>query len=589
MSARRCHCLLLAVSIAVSVSATAGEVPLGFRVLGSSLPASAENITIPAGWVEQLPDTNVAAPPWRAEEARRGYVLFAKSYMDMIYPRTRPLRREITSLLGLSSPLGQYEPVTFSVHALKPMQKVRVTVSDLKGPGGHTIERSNIDVRSVRCWPRRVWKNPGVAEYTVRPWFLEKRPEVDIAADTTQRFWLTVYVPADSAPGPYQGTITVDAGELGRQQLALRLDVFPFALLESPARQGMYYWVWHHRHDPPETAYRDEYIYKEIMNMKAHGMNTVFMSVPPICKSVKDGDTVRFDLDPLVPVVQACREAGFDPVIYNIIIGKMFIDNMAGADFPTSVKAFVEGFRQRGWPEPVLSAGDEADANNSLGIVMSRLAQVRSVLPKAVTYETIVWPRNSEVFEPHIDIRAFSSYMCQDAVAPTRKAGRQLWMYSGSDEGGGKTARVYRGIWGAALGLDGMLDWTYFRLYKTDKLFDDLANTSSGPNHRGYVFPTPDGPLPTPAWEGIREGVEDERFIFTLKTRIQQARHSRNSNLQALADDADKHLATILTSVDTAPRADKSFPVSAAGGQLTVDFLNAFREQTAQYIEKLQR
>lgn len=578
------HVLVSLVLSIVSVS-MAGRVPLGFKVLGDKIPDSAENIPIPEGFSEQLPETNTNAPAWTEDELKQGYVVFTKNYMDNVFPQTKPSRKEITSQLEIFSARGEYEPVTFSICALEPLEKVQVTVSDLKGGKGKIISKCNIDVRSVRCMPKRVWQNPPVPKYVLTPWLIEKRKHINIPKDTTQRFWLTVYVPVDVPAGKYEGRIKISGKGIKRRSIRLAVDVLSINLLNPPAKQGMYYWIWDLT-KAGQVTYPMDYVYKEIMNMKEHGMNTMFLSVLPICDAYKEGDVIRFDLEPLRPVVEAYQEVGFTSVIYNVIINEMFLSNALG-DFPTMVKAFVEEFKRRGWPEPVISLGDEADANNTLQAVMAKMKAARAVLPEVMMYETIVWPKNSEAFEPYADIRAFSSYNNETAIVPTKSACREYWQYSGSSEGC-KTGRFYRGLWGGKLGLDGMLDWTYFHLNKRDALFDDLVSPSGGPNHRGYVLPSEKGPLPTPGWEGIREGVEDNKYIYTLKTLIEKARETNNKGAIEIADAAEEHIEKYFAQVDTKPAGDK-FPHTVACGKLSLDFFDDFRYKTAQRIIKLEK
>ena len=39
-----------------------------------------------------------------------------------------------------------------------------------------------------------------------------------------------------------------------------------------------------------------------------------------------------------------------------------------------------------------------------------------------------------------------------------------------------------------------------------------------------FVYPSPDGPVPSIAWEAIREGIDDRRYISTLTKLIEKAK-----------------------------------------------------------------
>ena len=123
------------------------------------------------------------------------------------------------------------------------------------------------------------------------------------------------------------------------------------------------------------------------------------------------------------------------------------------------MKVLVSEFRNHDWFAPIFSVGDESDANGTIGNVRTFLAQIKENVPESTTYSTIVFPDHSEWLEPNLDIRAFSSYADNTVVLPTKIAGRQLWMYSGTSGYGKdpKGDRFYRGLWTNKLNLDGVL------------------------------------------------------------------------------------------------------------------------------------
>ena len=176
------------------------------------------------------------------------------------------------------------------------MQNARIIVDDLKGPGGNNIETANIDVSSVLCMPRREWAKPA---YVVRPTLLEKLPEINIKKGTTQQFWITIYIPADTFAGLYHGKISIQAKGIKELILKLQLNVLPVQLLKPPTRQGMYCNFVDMETAPKFKSYPAKRIRKDILNMKEHGMNIIFLSIPPYCYSFKKDNKVKFNLEPL--------------------------------------------------------------------------------------------------------------------------------------------------------------------------------------------------------------------------------------------------------------------------------------------------
>jgi hypothetical protein len=559
------------------------NIPLAFRVLGTTIPPDTP-MGIPPGFVEQFLPTNTTLPSLTSEEANRGYVIFRQNYLEEIYPRTRPLQEELTDSISTFCSIGEYEPVTFAVHAFTDMTGVTVQVDDLVGPAGVRLDARNIEVRTVRCLPRRIWNQDA---FVVQPTLLEKPADVSIERNRTQQYWVTVYCPLGTPGGLYTGTIHIQPAGMDPFGLQLHVDVLPFELMESPVRQGMYYAPADFLTSNPLASLSPTRIRRDILNMKTHGMDTLFMSIPPFIETGQDAGGPWMNLDPFINLETATQESGLT-VIYNTTIDPIAFD--AQGDFATMLQVFLDEFTLRGWPLPILSAGDESDANGSLAAVQNWLSIIRQTQPQRTTYTTIVFPANSELYEPDLDIRAFSSWMDDTAVAPTQSAGRQLWMYSGSSGYGKDTKgdRLYRGFWAAALELEGMLDWTYFRPGDWSKPFNDLVGAGGRPNFDCWVFPGQDGPLPSPGWEDLREGDDDGNYIFTLKTLIQQATQSGDSGLIALAQTAQNDLNQIVGQVNTSPPGS-GFPVSQARDLLPTDYFQASRLIIAQHIIAIQQ
>jgi len=147
---------------------------------------------------------------------------------------------------------------------------------------------------------------------------------------------------------------------------------------------------------------------------------------------------------------------------------------------------------------------------------------------------------------------------------------------------------MYHGIWTAKLQMAGAMDWTYWSaVIDRAQPFNDLVGHRN--NMTCWVFPGADGPLPSIGWEAMREGIEDEKYIFTLTARIQQAETSGDENLEGLAEDARRYLAGIYAKVDTSPRtSNKVFPISRAAGKLKAEFFDQFRGEIARYLKGLQ-
>ena len=579
--------VILVVAICLlSVPLLGQEVPVGFEVLGTTIPLAAESIPIPPGFTEQMPVTNMVLPALTPEETARGYLTFTTSYLVAVYPYTRPAREEITDQVSMSSVAGEYEGAVFGIHALSAMDDVSVSVSDLVGDA-NSIASMNTDVRTVRCMRRRVWGQP---KYVLRPTLMEKRPTVDIDQDRTQQYWLTVYVPSQTPAGTYSGTITISSTGNPDYMMDVTVEVLGIELLDAGALHGMYYNPRDITSPPEQPTLSSDILRADMLNMREHGMNTFFISIPPTCEAQIEWGQITFDVSPLDTVRDECLDAGFGTVGFNMTLSEL-IENPLGG-FSTMVRAYVLALQAAGWPTIISTIGDEADVNGTFAAAYGWLGQFKSVLPEELNYTTIVFPENSEVFEPVLDCRSFSSYIDETAKVNTRAAGRQLWEYSGAAGYGldPKGDRFYRGIWSVLFGFDGVLQWTYFRpVIDPTQPFNDLIPETNRNNMTCWVFPGEGGPLCSPGWEAMREGIEDQRYAVTLEALIAEAElYPDHAYLTSLAQQAQAFLDGVYGQVDLSPRVDDSeFVITREVNTLDIDYFDYFRSEAGEHIALL--
>ncbi len=103
-------------------------------------------------------DETSPEPALTAPEKERGYLLFQRPLTESVYPNTRPLSHErIEALVAFAAP-GEFEPVTFSLYPVRPLQNLKVRVAPLTSSSGE-IPTGRIDVRLATYWPEFQVKN----------------------------------------------------------------------------------------------------------------------------------------------------------------------------------------------------------------------------------------------------------------------------------------------------------------------------------------------------------------------------------------------------------------------------------------------
>jgi hypothetical protein len=125
--------------------------------------------------------------------------------------------------------------------------------------------------------------------------------------------------------------------------------------------------------------------------------------------------------------------------------------------------------------------------------------------------------RDAAFLDPWVDVRAYQqlSFNPQEA-ARARKAGDAAWFYTGP-LGSCAEARLNAGLWWFAASMDGQFYWHYCWPV------GDPWHDPIGGSEYCAVFPSIEGPVATLAWEGVRQGLADLRYLRTLDAAIGRA------------------------------------------------------------------
>jgi hypothetical protein len=123
------------------------------------------------------------------------------------------------------------------------------------------------------------------------------------------------------------------------------------------------------------------------------------------------------------------------------------------------------------------------------------------------------------------------------------------------------------------------------------------SNLTEYTHQFNYIYPTSDGPVPSIGWEGIREGIDDYRYIYTLEKTIEKAKQTKSA--LKLVKESENLLNLIRDSVHydnlrkersrAAARAGeiRDFDRQAPEPALKPTDYDRFRYQIAQHIIKL--
>jgi len=520
----------------------------------------------------ERPRTRLAAP----QEVRdRGYVVFARPPGRHVSYNTVPSRREMTASLQAAGTPGERLPVTFSIRALKGLAGVRVRAGDLEGDSG-LISAKCISVEAVRYKLARDGKR-----WLIRPEIIQKQPRLDVPAGVTKRWWLTVHIPEDAAPGVYRGAVSLQPGNAPPTQLEIALRVYPFTLLDAGASFGVWYedpWISSYctglvggvsasgkdmenpgtplyptRVDAAVEEYRLRMLDADMALLNRLGFNGVAVEPPRVASLGREG-AVTLDFGALDPYGELFEKFGINTDFPGqtdlMLLSRRIL--AAGGGSITEFSAFHRmAYRSAvdqlsSWwhrrrakvlglivDEP--SGGEDA-GSDQIEAALYYLELVRSVGGMEPTVTMAYDSAGSVSWRPILDFEQVVQLKpwvhTRDSLRFAREAGKPVLFYDG---GFSRYAFGFH-VWaGRAEG-----HWQHgFNARRS--AFNPIWEAPERP----AVYPSPDGPLSTPRLESAAQGIVDYRYVRTLQHYISLARDSSKPEAAEAAETAGRTLREI--------------------------------------------
>lgn len=416
---------------------------------------------------------------------------------------------------------GEYEPATITVRTGRALQNVSVELAgDLESDRGDVLPRSAVDIRLLDAqleWSKRP-----------RACYLLKKSTVGVDANGSRRFWITVHVPDGAAPGRYRSKLLISnmvaevGPDLGRRIVLASLDyvveVRPIRLL-SARETGMAYFMYNNTAYYSEDMITADHQERVFEDMREHGMTTATVYIYPVVdgKFTPTGSGSRKNLD-FTTTMDALKATGLVAADIPVI--------WLGAESygPSVWRAVLDERARLDWPRIMFYAADEPgdeERNVHVRAFMQRFDAFRRAHPEyGVRVTTAVGSSRGiqtvghhyDVWIAHMGIRPGATAFIADA----RMYGRELWTYDCTlAPVDAETNRYHFGFWAWVSGVRGCALWAYF---------DNMPKLS-------YVYPTEEEIVPTIGWEAVREGIDDYRYLATLRRLADRARAMGRSEL----------------------------------------------------------
>ncbi|MBA2481995.1 MAG: hypothetical protein H0V44_15120 [Planctomycetes bacterium] len=557
--------------------------------------------------VEKLPepDNTDAAKP-SAEDQARGYLAFAHYPERRIDVNSQPTSAEAaTRKLDIAATPGEYENVCLGLYPLADCGTLKLTMSDLTGPGGSVIPASAVSVEVARYKALNY-----TAVYIPQPKYLDKVPATGIAIKpgVTRSFWLILQVPAAAAAGSYAGALQLAWSNGKTDSIPVALTVYPIALAEADFPMGMFM-VGPSQdylgYDSTGEAYWAAW--KEILiDARAHGQTSLDPLINVPMQRLVDGKA-EIDFKAMDRFMKLAREAGFtqEIVAYGVSTGMQIRINQLDIDaeakrfgatsYAQVAKAYFDAVRehskQNNWLPITFCTDDEYIVHPNSD--PAKLAELHKILQDAapdfhfVAFDSAFYQK----LTPEEDAKQVKMLEAIDTwgagIHSTREAEitaknrRRLWLYNtGMNR---FTFGTYMQFARQKHGVSGFFQW----IYPTGGTYGTYYLASHNEANYGVVYPSTHGLRTTPVWEQVRSGCDDHRYLQTAFQLIKRAKAAGKG-----ANEAKELDATI----------EKTFKLLTFGNRMTdarsgegkadnpirPEAMEAFRRSVAVGIVKLQ-
>ncbi len=499
-----------------------------------------------------------AEPPAPTDaEQQRGFIVFGRPLTDVVFANCIPRAEERIDTIDAVATPGEYEPATLSLYALEDLSQVRVSFDGIPATG---------EVLPVRCLNKRETYSSDLYIADM-PVLCERRAAVDVGAQTSKRWVIDLRVAEDAAPGVHEGTVTIAAAGREPVALPLRLRVLPYALLEPTDM------FWGEYYQGPRLATDDEGRITEmrgdLADQRAHGMTSVGLcfGVPAESITWTDDGACELSLDGTLyaAFMDAYVELGFPMPVIQLSDSGQAAAGMAG-DFAFESEEWGEHYQafwgamqaehqRRGWPEVIVQPVDEPGWQDQVARDRNvRCLRLLKQIPGLRTEQD--GPGDAyfhDVAGPLADVWNYNGGIGQPAVVQAAQAdGHIVTLYNCDVESyRPEVDRYVTGWFQLAAKVNGCFNWAYMSWRGSP--YDDNDHAVGTWMH---VYPPmgdePGGP--STGWIGAREGIDDYRYVHTLRAAIARALASDNVAAQQAARAAQAELDRLIASIQYSPR-----------------------------------
>jgi len=483
-------------------------------------------------------------------------ILSSADTMEKVF-RDEPWNRPPVTHLTVEAARNEVEGVQLVVMAGKEsVHSATLDVSDMTGEAGGSIPNVNV------TWNIVGYVNTEQPSYPVRKvgWWpdpLLPPAKFDVPSGQVQPLWINVYVPADTKPGLYHGTVTLRLANGHAQSLPLEVRVWNFAV---PKQQHL------------ETCFllRPEELQKfyklATVPIEMYEQWIDFCVDHRISLMLCEWPSFRADMERLV--ARQLDRGGSAFCLANAWFeqGPPEVRRKHNAELVAQIKELYDRAKKRGWTDRAYLYCHDEIGKEQFGYARELYEELKKVMPDLRLMQTFYKDDPVSALGDVLNVWAPNTGRYRQVEFQARQAkGDTVWWYVCC--GPGKPFANLMIEWPAIdhrlllwqnqkYGVTGFLYWSL------DTWRDNLANekrwpevkwnpatfrNDAGKAHNGdgqLLYPGPDRqPLSSIRLENFRDGCEDYEYFWLLRDTLIRLKKANAAKHQALIAEVEKALA----------------------------------------------
>ncbi len=440
------------------------------------------------------------------EDQKRGAIPFLRSYVKFIYPASVPTKEERLTSAGVQLPPGETVPLQLAIKALKDFPECKAEAAGALPKGLKT------DIRWVENVPIRTAGGSTSTKWHVQPnrlWTSDIFPTCAVKANDAQAWYVLISAAADTPAGIFPVSIAIKNGAETILTFTVKVEVLPFKLPKDIGKRFIL---------TEGLMVEDE---KIIQDMGEHGLNGVasFNDFQPVLK--KAVDFTAWDA-----YFATLKKHGIDQAFYwylgNPKSGNAVMGDVGKDDFVKILQGINERVKDGRYPKFFVLSIDEAASSAHAMTQLKELAElIKQHAPLLHCMSASMGSMdNAQKYLGTIDVLATNgAYPESNAWCKKNNVTFTVYTYVAARVKAADTRLDY-GImpWQSDATL--MNGWA-LRWYNGNP-FNDLDSTASDwcvimPNWCG-------APISTPSWEGMREGINDQRYLALYEQLVKDGK-----------------------------------------------------------------